>query len=143
MADDAFATFLADYGRAWSSGEEQELRRVFTDDAVYVEGGMHNDYEGLPEVLRFFRFMLTFSADSTIEFRDVMHDEEQFVAEWVWSGTADGPLKLGPDVLPAAGKQYAVEGVAVCRFGEDGKVAYHKDYYNVLDLVGQLGLGHN
>ncbi|MFK4040136.1 ester cyclase [Nonomuraea wenchangensis] len=133
--------FLRAYGEAWSSGDEHLLSRFLTEDAQYLEAGMGVDYIGREHVLRFFRFMLKFSSDSLVEFTDAIHADGAFAAEWTWSGVADGPLRLGERLLPATGHRYSVRGVALCRVTPEGLVSYHKDVYNVLELLEQLGTG--
>lgn len=136
---DDHALFLDLYGKAWSSGDDQLLRDTLSDDADYIEAGMGVDYIGTERVLGLFRFMLKFSADSLIEFTEFNHNDDSFVAEWTWSGTADGPLRLGDKLLPATGRPYSVKGVALCKVNDEGKVTYHKDIYDVLVLLKQLG----
>lgn len=140
MADAMHDDFLARYGQAWSAGDERAFAEMLTEDARYLEAGMGVNYEGRERVLSFFRFMLKFSPDSVIKFTDFTHDADSFVAEWMWSGTVAGPLRLGDRLLQPRYQSFAVPGVALCRFGTDQRVAYHKDIYDVRDLLAQLGL---
>ena len=140
MADTAHDDFLIRYGRAWSAGDELAFAEMLTGDVRYLEAGMGVNYDGQDRVLAFFRFMLKFSPDSLIEFTDFSHDAESFVAEWMWSGTVAGPLRLGDRLLEPRNRSFAVPGVALCRFGADHKVAFHKDIYDVHGFLEQLGL---
>jgi steroid delta-isomerase-like uncharacterized protein len=132
--------FLEAYGAAWSSGTQEDLAAYVADDVRYVEGAMGVTYRGIAELARFFRYMLAFSSDSHIEFTSLIRDGAAFAAEWRWSGTADGPLQLGGATYEPTGLRFDVPGVAICRTREDGLVAYHKDYYDVVTLVRQIGL---
>ncbi len=132
--------FLRSYGAAWSAPDDSSLREMITEDAVYVEGGMKTEHNGADAVMSFFRFMLAFAEDSRVVYTSFVGDESGFAAEWIWSGHAQGSLRVGNDLLPATGRPFAVEGVAVCKVSKDGLVSYHKDYYNVGDLLTQLGL---
>lgn len=131
--------FLERYTRAWSSGDEALLREAFSEDGVYIDTGMGHTYTGVADVARFFRHMLRFSSDTLVEFTSIVADSDGgFATEWVWSGTADGPLSLGSELLPASGRRYAVPGIALCRSTTEGLVTYHRDYYDVRDLLRQV-----
>ncbi|QTI69032.1 nuclear transport factor 2 family protein [Gordonia polyisoprenivorans] len=132
--------FLQHYTTAWSSGDESLLREVFADNGVYIDSGMGHTYTGVADVARFFRHMLRFSSDTLVDFTSIVSDGNAFVAEWIWSGTADGPLSLGEKLHPPTGRRYSVPGVAVCRSDAAGRVSYHKDYYDVRNFIQQLGI---
>lgn len=131
--------WLAAYAGAWSSGDATELCRYFTENGVYVEGGMGQTYVGVDQVARFFRFMLTFSRDSLVEFTGVIQDGRDLCLPWTWWGTADGPLKVDGVVHAGNGAAYSVDGVAICRLAEDGRVELHHDFYDVRTLMRQVG----
>jgi steroid delta-isomerase-like uncharacterized protein len=130
--------YAQSYGAAWGASPD-EFRAFLSPDVVYVEAGMQMTYEGIDATIAFQQFMLRFSSDSVIEFTSFLRDDDQFAAEWVWSGTATGRLRLGDDLVDARGSSYSVEGVAVGRFDDSGLVVHHKDYYDVRRLVAQLG----
>lgn len=134
--------FLKAYTTAWSSGDEPLLRTAFAEDGVYIDTGMGHTYTGVADVARFFRHMLRFSTDTLVDFTSIVVDADGlgFATEWTWSGTADGNLSLGDRLVPPSGRRYSVPGVAYCRADESGLVTYHRDYYDVRDLLGQLGI---
>jgi steroid delta-isomerase-like uncharacterized protein len=130
--------FIASYGDAWSSRDEAALTAFFAENGIYVEAAMDVTYAGVPDIARFFRFMLAFSPDSTIEFTSFIRQDDRFVAEWVWWGTAGGPLLVGSRRIEPTHRPYVVPGVAVCRVNSDGLVEHHKDYYDLHTLVAQV-----
>jgi hypothetical protein len=130
-------TYRKAYGDAWR-GTADEFRAFLAPEVVYVEGGMQLSYDGIDATVSFQQFMLKFSQDSAIEFTNFLRQDDSFAAEWIWSGTATGKLRLGDDLFDARGKQFSVDGVAVGRFDAVGLVTYHKDYYDVRGLVAQL-----
>lgn len=129
------------YAAGWS-GDSDLLASCVAPDVVYVEGGMNIEYRGVGSLLSFMRYMFRFASDSAIEFTHVLRDPacRRFTAEWVWSGTADGPLEVAGKVLAPTGKAFAVAGIAICEVGPEGRISYHKDYYGVADLMSQVGL---
>ena len=78
------ADYVSDYGDAWSSRDHTVLGAYFAADGVYVEGAMGVTYEGIPAIERFFRYMLAFSSDSTIEFTNFIHEGDRFAGITVW-----------------------------------------------------------
>lgn len=100
---------------------------------------MGETYTGVDQVARFFRYMLTFSSDTDVAFTSLIREGSSFASEWIWSGTADGPLRVEGQVYPATGKRYAVKGVAVCTVNEEGLISLHRDYYDVGTLMHQIG----
>ena len=133
--------FREAYGQAWSCHDESVWRGFFSPDVVYVEGGMHTSYQGVDEAARFYRFMYRFAADSRIEFVNLYGNAEGFGAEWVWSGVANGPLLVDGVVHAPTNLPFSIDGAAVCRVDGEGRVTYHKDYYDVRSLMKQLRLG--
>lgn len=65
--------------------------------------------------------------------------------EWVSveaeeTGTMKGPIHApGGRIVPATGKSFKISSSIVCRVA-DGKIAEVRAYYDVLGLMGQLGL---
>jgi steroid delta-isomerase-like uncharacterized protein len=132
--------FMEAYGAVWSSGDAELLGRYFTEDAQYVESSYGNTYTGRVEIGRFSRFMHAFSDKVKIEYTSHCGTREQFALEWMWSGVATGPIRIGDKVHPATNKPYAVPGVAICRADRDGLITLHRDYYDVMTLLRQIGI---
>jgi hypothetical protein len=132
--------FRKAYGEAWSSHDEAHWRTYFTPDVEYIEGGTHTTYRGIDQAARFFRFMYRFASDSQIEFLNLHGNAEGFGSEWIWSGVADGPLMVDGVVHPPTNRSFRIDGAAMCRVDADGRVSYHKDYYDVRSMMKQLGL---
>lgn len=132
--------WLSEYKTAWSSGDEPLLRRYFSEDGIYVEGGMGESYEGVDQVARFFRFMLRFSSDTVVDFTSAIQNDRDVALRWTWWGTADGPLKIDGVVYAATNRPYSIDGVAICRLAEDGRIAMHHDFYDVRTLMRQVGV---
>jgi|GEM_PF-2183180 len=130
--------YIERYGAAWSSRDHKVLTEFFAEDGVYVEGAMDATYAGVPGVAKFFRYMLAFSSDSTVEFTSFIREGEYFAAEWLWWGTADGPLVVGSRRIEPTDLPYVVPGVAICRVDSRGLVDHHKDYYDLQTLVAQV-----
>lgn len=132
--------FLEAYGAVWSHGDADLLGRYFTADAAYVESSYGHTYTGRAQIGRFMRFMHAFSAEVRIDYISHCGTHAGFALEWVWSGIASGPIRIGDKVHPPTHKPYRVPGVALCRASADGLLTYHRDYYDLLTLMRQIGI---
>lgn len=129
--------YLSAYSAAWTKDVEA-LQGYFAPDGVYTDVAMGATYAGRSEIARFHRFMLTFAPDSVIEFHDGHADGGRFVAEWTWSGSFAGPLRLRNGALvDATGSAFSVPGIAACRYGEDGLLTGHRDFWDLATVLDQ------
>lgn len=134
----ADAAFPGAYGRAWTEDPEG-LCAFFAEDGVYTDVAMEGTYVGREGIQRFHRWMLKFSPDSHIVFTAPAVQDGRAYYEWTWSGSINGPLRLpGGDQIDATGHKFAVDGIAACRFDQNGKLTSHRDYWDVGLLVKQL-----
>jgi steroid delta-isomerase-like uncharacterized protein len=132
--------FVQAYGAVWSSGDAELLGRYFAEDGEYVESSYDHTYSGRAEIGRFSRFMRAFSQQVKIEYVSHCGTRELFALEWVWSGLASGPIRIGEKVFPPTNKPYSVPGVAICRARGDGLIVSHRDYYDIMTLMRQIGI---
>ena len=130
--------FAAAYSAAWTNDPEG-LLEFFEPTGTYTDVAMGNTYEGHDGILRFHRWMLKFAPDSVINFYNPAAHEGVLYLEWLWSGSFEGSLRL-PDgtVIASNGQTFGVTGVGACRFGADGKLMSHRDFWDAGLLVAQL-----
>jgi len=134
------AGYLAAWGEAWSCGDADRLLPFYAPGAVYTDVGSDLAFGGHDAIRDFYDFMLKFAPDGLIEFHDAHGDEHGFAAEWTWSGTAVGKLKVRDSVYPATGKAFSVPGVAFCTLADDGTLRSHSDYWDMHAVLLQLGV---
>ncbi|KUI34206.1 nuclear transport factor 2 family protein [Mycobacterium sp. GA-2829] len=127
------------YSQAWTH-EPERLCDFFAEDGSYTDVAMRGTYRGRAEIQRFHRWMLKFSSDSLIVFTRPAVQDDRAYYEWTWSGSISGPLRLpGGATVDAAGHAFAVDGIATCRFDDNGKLTSHRDFWDISQLVEQLG----
>jgi hypothetical protein len=51
-----------------------------------------------------------------------------------------GPIHAGPKQIAATGKSFKIPSSIICKV-EEGRIGEVRIYFDVLDLVAQLGLG--
>ncbi|MUL67870.1 hypothetical protein BOO86_25590 [Mycobacterium sp. CBMA 234] len=133
--------YPAAYSEAWTN-DPQGLLAFFADDGTYADIAMGTTYRGHDEILRFHRWMLKFAPDSVIEFTEPATQQGRIYMEWTWSGSFAGALRLRDGRrLEATGDRFSIVGIGSCRFGDDGKLTSHRDFWDAAELVEQLTSG--
>lgn len=77
--------------------------------------------------------------DFHVEITDLFSDEDHMVAQYVVTGTNDGPLEGGPMPIPATGKEVEVDGIVVVHF-DDGEPTAEYNRSGSLRMLEQLEL---
>nr|WSZ21054.1 ester cyclase [Streptomyces canus] len=114
------------------------LCEFFVDEGTYTDVAMGTTYKGHENIRRFQRFMLGFTADSVIEFGALLAADGRLYAEWLWSGSFSGPLRLRSGrVIEPTGARFGVAGIASCTYGADGKLISHRDYWGLATVLDQ------
>jgi steroid delta-isomerase-like uncharacterized protein len=131
--------FLHAWGAAWSA-DVDALLTMCADDVVYTDVGAGTTFRGADELRGFHAFMEKFSPGGLIEFHEAHGDRDGFAATWTWSGTQKGPIRIAGVQYPATGRTFSVPGVAFCTLAADGRIATHRDYWDVLDVLRQLDI---
>jgi hypothetical protein len=144
------AGFADAYSRAWTS-EPVGLLDFFALEGTYTDVPMNATYTGREEIARFHRWMLKFAPDSVITFTDACAAGDEPLArrasgkgrlylQWIWSGTFAGALRL-PDgsSVQSTGANFSVPGAAACRYGANGELLSHRDYWDLNTLLSQVG----
>ncbi|BBZ75122.1 hypothetical protein MANY_04590 [Mycolicibacterium anyangense] len=130
--------FAAAYGDAWTTDPEL-LCEFFAEQGSYTDVAMDATYAGRDGIQRFHRWMLKFSPDSLIVFREPAVSDGRAYYEWTWSGSIGGPLRLpGGAYIDATGRDFSVTGIAACRYDADGKLTSHRDYWDIGLLAAQF-----
>jgi steroid delta-isomerase-like uncharacterized protein len=129
--------FFDDYLAGWNSPDGTRLASLIAEEWTYEDVAVGRVMRA-DEVVEFIARIRSWSADFVVELVSMQRDGNDYAIEWVWSGTHDGPAPgLG---LPAAtGRRYRVRGASVGRLDEAGKIAVHRDYWNLAGFLAQLG----
>jgi len=130
--------YAAAYSTAWTE-DPAGLLEFFDPAGTYSDMAMGTTYTGRDEIQRFHRWMLKFAPDSVIEFSAPAAHHGVLYLEWLWGGSFEGSLQLADgSLIPSNGQKFTVPGIAACRYGEDGKLTSHLDFWDITQMIRQL-----
>ena len=108
---------------------------IFAEDGTNENIAVGAKWEGREAISRYLN-EVEFSTDYRLVLLGEQSSGDQYALEWESMGTNDGPLAG----MPPTNRPYRLRGSSIGRLDADGKITENRDYYNVLDLMTQLGL---
>jgi steroid delta-isomerase-like uncharacterized protein len=134
----ATRTFLDRYLDAWNAHDPAAVARHMADDAIYEDVALGRVLHGPSEIANFVEEATRSSSDFRFEAVSLTAGSN-YANEWVMLGTNDRAL---PGV-PATGRPFRVRGASVGRLDSSGLIVENRDYYNLAELLKQLGVPPN
>jgi steroid delta-isomerase-like uncharacterized protein len=124
----------------WSDDDREGHRSHFAGDAVLYEHGTGREVAGADAIVDLHWGWRVSFPDGRGEIATVVDGGDQVVVEVVWTGTHGGPLQT-PDgaTVPPTGRTFAVPAAMVLTM-RDGRITRMTHYFNLLTLIGQLGV---
>jgi len=83
-------------------------------------------------------FIVAFS-DLNFQTHRVVEDGNTVIYTWTAKGTHDGPLATPKGPIPPTGGKGSIDGVLIATI-KNGKIVREETYWNILDLLAQLGV---
>ena|SRR5690242_14415027 len=124
--------------KSFNARDEAATRPLVSPDVVLTApGGL--DYRGHAGWHQWFQLWDQACPDKVISYHNVIGDGDQAIGEGTFTGTHTGVLSLPTGEVPATGRKLKADFVAVIRV-KDGKMTYLRHYFDVMDLMAQLGL---
>ena len=118
------------YFDAMSPESVADLGRLYTEDAFFKDP--FNEVRGLTEVQDIFRRMYVPLIDPRFAVVNRIATEDQAMLEWNFHFRI---RRYRPDIVQT------VHGVSHLRFADDGRIAYHRDYWDTAEeLYAKLPL---
>ena len=84
--------------------------------------------------------LLAMFPDYHVEKMRVFGQEDWVCLEVEETGTLKGPIRAGKNQIPPTGKSFKIPSSIICHV-ENGLINEVRVYYDVMGLMGQLGLG--
>lgn len=124
------------YLQAWNAHDGHAVAEWMAEDARYEDVALGEVHTGRADIAQWIDGMAAqFSSNYHFETVSAQQDGDAYAAEWVMSGTHDGPS--GP--LPPTGKRFSIRGVSVGVL-EGGKIKSNTDYWDMAGFLGQIGM---
>lgn len=128
-------TVIAAHADALSNHDPDAVAALFAADCVFVDTGSGQRMEGPDAVRAGAAGLLAMFSDLRIERTSFLTDGTRYTGEWTMTGVHTGDVPG----LTATGKSFAVNGACVGRL-RDGKIAVLTEYWNMADLLTQVGV---
>jgi len=128
--------FLDRYLDAWNAHDPAAVARHMAASAIYEDVALGRVLHGPSEIAKFVEEATRSSSDFRFEVVSLFTAGSNYANEWVMLGTNDRAL---PGV-PATGRSFHVRGASVGKLDSSGLIVENRDYYNLAELLTQLGL---
>ena len=117
--------------------EERYVEFASPDFELRAPGGI--SVRGKDGFRNWYRTWTEACPDCAIRCHNAVSDGTQVMWEGTFTGTHTGVLHLPSGDVPPTGRHLSVDYAGVMRASE-GKLAYWRDYFDVMEMMAQLGL---
>jgi steroid delta-isomerase-like uncharacterized protein len=128
-------TFFDGYLAAWNQHDAAAVANYMAADGVYEDVALGRVLRGPSAVASFVEEATRSSSDFRFEAVSLFTAGTDYANEWIMTGTNDRDLPG----IPATGRRFRVRGASVGRIDTEGKIVGNRDYYNLAELLMQLG----
>ena len=126
---------LERYPLVWSAHDVDTVLDFFTDDCIYEDIPLKIKKEGKQGIIDFAKEIFSMQHDFHIEYHRHFATEEKGAAEWMIKTTWNGEFAN----VDVTGKKVEFPGVTLFEF-QDGKIRRNTDYWDLADVMKQLGV---
>jgi steroid delta-isomerase-like uncharacterized protein len=128
--------FFDNYLAAWNAHNSASVAGYMADDAIYEDVALGRVLHGPSEIASFVEEATTSSSDFRFEVVSLFTAGNDYANEWVMLGTNDRERRG----VPATGRAFRVRGASIGRLDTSGRIVENRDYYNLAELLTQLGI---
>ena len=129
-------TLFDAYLDAWNAHDSAAVASYMADDAVYEDVALGRLLHGPAEIASFVDEATATSSDFRFEVVSLFAAGNDYANEWIMLGTND----RGRPGVPATGRSFHVRGASIGKLDAQGRIVENRDYYNLMELLAQLGL---
>ncbi|WP_436493810.1 ester cyclase [Actinokineospora sp. HUAS TT18] len=122
----------------FNSRDVEAFAACYAEDAVMRDMAIGKTFTGRAEIAEFLRVWLAASPDSHIAVGEPIVSGDRAAVTWNGTGTLTGDFAHIPGAV--YGSKVDQHAVTVLRFGPDGLIAEHFDYYDMFGLLQQMGI---
>ena len=128
--------FFDGYLDAWNAHDPAAVARYMAEGAIYEDVALGRVLHGPSEIAKFVEEATRASSDFRFEEVSLFRAGSDYANEWIMTGTNDREAKG----VPATGRTFRVRGASIGRLDTSGRIVENRDYYNLVELLTQLGL---
>jgi steroid delta-isomerase-like uncharacterized protein len=129
-------TFFDAYLEAWNAHDSAAVARHMAHDAIYEDVALGRVLHGPSEIASFVEEATRTSSDFRFEVVSLFAAGYDYANEWVMVGTNDRQVRG----VPPTGRSFRVRGASIGKLDASGRIAENRDYYNLAELLTQLGI---
>ncbi len=124
------------WAAAWNTNSPQRMAALFTDTGSYTDHAFQATFAGKDGVATWITITHTAIKNPKVEVLNSFRSGDRVAVRWEFSGTDTGAFAKH---LPPTGKSFTVPVLTYFEMKGD-KIQRCEDYYNVADLLRQVGL---
>ena len=135
----SYSKTIQDMTGLFNSHNVKSLISNYADNAVVHDPLYPEPLRGKTAIENDWVEFLRSFPDIKSEVRTIVESGDTVATEYYMHGTNTGPIVTPEGELPASGKDIEIGAGIFSRFDENGKIVEEHRYYNVADLMQQLG----
>jgi steroid delta-isomerase-like uncharacterized protein len=118
----------------WNNANLNMVEEAYAPEIVRHDCGVPEDIVGLENMKNYLKNLFNAFPDLNITVDEIIVAGNKMVQRWIFTGTNTGSMHG----MPPTGKNVRFSGVSIGYFNK-GKAVEIWDFYNVLDMMQQLG----
>lgn len=122
------------WANAWNTADSSAMAQLFTADGVYEDYAFQAVWTGPEQVAQWVDITAANIPGARVEIIEAYRVEDRATVRWVFHGT---PERLAD--IEGTGTSFSVSAVSVLEL-EGERIARVSDFYNLANLLRQLGL---
>jgi steroid delta-isomerase-like uncharacterized protein len=125
---------------AINSHDVKTIASLYADNAVVYDPFYPEPLKGRAAIEKDTAANLHGFPDMHFEVQSSLADENTAAAQIIMSGTNSGPMETPDGEIPPTGKKIEIAVASFNRLDNEGKIVEEHRYYNVANVMDQLGL---
>lgn len=127
---------LTRYWNAFAAKDVPSAAACFTDDISYEDLAIQQIHHGKDAVQAFWDLYFDAAGDSFKAVQEnLVVDEQGYSFEWIVSGVVEGSF----GIFNGSGQSFSIRGISTGVI-RDGLIAHNRDYWNLADVLRQIGV---
>ncbi|GAA3841482.1 hypothetical protein GCM10022226_74940 [Sphaerisporangium flaviroseum] len=143
MPDNPTANDPADVIDRWfelfNGHDSARWSECYAEDIVFEDVALQKTFKGREEMAEFMRVWVDACPDTLVERGDIIIAGDRAAVAWNGKGTLLGHFSHLPETA-VRGSRIDNRGLSIMEFAENGLIRRQTDYYDVLNVLRQIGV---